>query len=162
MRQRSRLISLPTEGCKGHNVAIKTSIKNVRPAGVGHQVVTVATTGRKGNKIYRKSPCATCPWRTDAVGVFPPEAFRHSAPTAYDMAQETFACHSSGIAKPAICAGFLLKGAEHNMAVRIAYMGNKIQDDLSDKDINLFDSYRDMAVANGVDPDDPVLKNCRD
>lgn len=30
-----------------------------------------------------------CPWRVDATGEFPADAFRHSAETAYDMATET-------------------------------------------------------------------------
>ena len=28
--------------------------------------------------------------------------------------------------------------------------------------LELFESYREMAIANGVDPDDPVLADCRD
>lgn len=30
------------------------------------------------------------------MGEFPAEAFRHSAPTAYDMAESGFSCHSAG------------------------------------------------------------------
>ncbi|WP_455289311.1 DUF6283 family protein [Cupriavidus necator] len=49
--------------------------------------------GGKGG--YRRKPCGKCPWRVDATGELPAEAFRHSAETAYDMATHTFACHSS-------------------------------------------------------------------
>ena len=136
----------------------KTTVTAIRPAGPDHQVVTV--TG--GDGTYRRKPCDTCPWRVDAVGEFPAEAFRHSADTAYDMATHTFACHSSGAEKPAMCAGFLLNGSLHNMAVRLKLMGGKIDlDQVSDGGIELFESYREMAEANGVDADDPILHECR-
>ncbi|CAB5514505.1 hypothetical protein LMG26857_03564 [Achromobacter anxifer] len=132
-------------------------IVDVRPAGPEHQVVTVV--GGKGS--YRRQPCPKCPWRTDAVGEFPAESFRHSANTAYDMSDHVFACHDSGTKKPATCAGFLLRGADNNLAVRLAYMSGRLEGDVTDGGCELHDSYRDMAVANGVDPEDPVLKPCR-
>ena len=111
---------------------------------------------------YRRQPCETCPWRLDATGEFPAEAFRHSAPTAYDMATEQFACHASGTEKPATCAGFLLRGAAHNFAVRLKLMQGKLDlDAVSDGGVELFGSYREMAEANGVAPGDPVLAKCR-
>ena len=136
----------------------QAKITCVRPAGPEHQVVTVAG----GRSLYRREPCGTCPWRVDAVGEFPAEAFRLSAPTAYDMAQSAFSCHSSGSAKPALCAGFLLKGAEHNLMVRMAKMRGDIGLDVGDGGHVLHESYRDMAEANGVAPTDPVLANCRE
>lgn len=130
-----------------------TRIENIRPAGENHQVIEVVG-GKKGS--HRRKPCADCPWRKDAVGEFPAEAFRHSANTAYDMAQHTFACHQSGAEKPATCAGFLLRGADDNLSVRLRRMQGELLD-VDDDGVELFDGYRDMAVANGVDPDDPVL-----
>ena len=140
----------------------KTTITNISPAGLNengqdHQVVTVA--GEGGG--HRRQPCSNCPWRVDAVGEFPAEAFRHSAHTAYDMAQELFACHQSGSRKPATCAGFLLRGADHNMSVRIKLIqGQRL--DVEDGGHELHESYRAMAIANGVHRDDPVLAQCRD
>jgi len=96
------------------------------------------------------------------VGEFPAEAFRHSASTAYDMSDHTFACHQSGKEKPATCAGFLLRGATHNLAVRLGYMRGRFQGDVTDGGHELHESYRAMAIANGVDPEDPVLAPCRD
>lgn len=137
----------------------KSTILNVRPAGNQHQVVSV-TNG--GAKRYRRTPCSDCPWRKDAVGVFPAEAFKHSAPTAYDMSQHLFGCHQSGSDKPATCAGFLLKGATHNLAVRMGYITGDIADDVVvDDNVELHENYRAMAIANGVDEDDPVLRPCR-
>lgn len=139
-----------------------TVITNVRPAGLNdrgedHQVITV--TGGSGS--YRRTPCPNCPWRVDAVGEFPVEAFKHSASTAYDMAKETFGCHASGSDKPATCAGFLLRGADHNLSMRLRWMRGDCQD-VNDGGHKLHENYRAMAIANGVPADDPALAPCRD
>lgn len=133
---------------------------NARPAGPDHQVVTVEG-GKAG--VYRKTPCDGCPWKTANAGTFPAEAFRHSANTAYDMASHTFACHEVGYEKTtATCAGFLLRGADNNLAYRIAVIkGNIDPSKVTDGGHELFDDYRAMAEANGVDPEDPVLRPCR-
>ncbi|WP_455432578.1 DUF6283 family protein [Streptosporangium sandarakinum] len=56
-----------------------------------------------------------------------------------------------------ICAGFLLVAAADNLAVRMS--GRDYSDVHST--VELFGSYRQMAIANGVDPSDPVLAPCR-
>lgn len=137
----------------------KPRVTNRRMAGADHAVVTLA--GGRAD-LYRRSPCGQCPWRKDAVGVFPAEAFRHSASTAYDAAINTFACHESGQKAPATCAGFLLRNSANNVAVRLKAASGAIDlSSVSDGGVELFDSYREMAVANGVDPDDQVLQPCR-
>ncbi|KVD30185.1 hypothetical protein WK59_13075 [Burkholderia ubonensis] len=133
-------------------------ITRIRAAGPDHQVVTVE--GGRGS--YRRKPCAKCPWRIDATGEFPADAFRHSAETAYDMATHTFACHEAGARKPALCAGFLLRGADHNLSVRLKMIQGDRFGDLEDGGHELHENYRSMAIANGVSPDDPVLAACRD
>lgn len=145
----------------------KPRITNTRPAGDEHQVVTVE--GGRGQ--YRREPCGAeestperpgCPWRVDATGSFPAEAFAHSANTAEDLSGHTFGCHEAGATNPAICAGFLLRGADHNMAVRLR--ASKGQIDLSqviDGGHELHAGYFTMAVENGLDPDDPALRNVR-
>lgn len=126
--------------------------------GPDHAVVTVKTT----NRGYRRKPCEECPWKCENVGKeFPAEAFRASAPTAYDAAQTSFACHMSE-GEPVTCAGFLLAHSDNNLAVRIRQMNGEMDlDQVHDDGHETFASYRDMAVANGVDPDDPVLKPIR-
>lgn len=125
-----------------------------------NNVVTTVQGGRPD--VYRRQPCPKCPWRKDAVGEFPAEAFRLSAHTAYDMATSSFACHDSGAEKPAACAGFLLRGASHNLGVRMrAFKGEIDLDQVDDGGHELFDSYRAMAIANGVDSNDPALRRCR-
>lgn len=111
-----------------------------------------------------RRPCPQCPWRADLpTGVFPPEAYRHSASTAYDMAPNTFACHMAGPDSPKDCAGFLMRGADHNLAVRLKIIRKALDPrQISDGGFPLYDSYRAMAEANGVDPDDPALARCRD
>lgn len=136
----------------------ETKIINIRPADDNHQVITVAGGSERS---YRKKPCKTCPWRVDAVGIFPAEAFRHSANTAYDMADHTFGCHESGSKNPATCAGFLLRGADNNLSVRLGRMTGRYKNDVKDGGLDLHEDYRAMAQANGVDEDDPSLKKCR-
>lgn len=138
----------------------RSHVLRVRPAGTDHQVVTVA--GDTGDApSYMRRVCADCPWRKDAVGVFPPEAFRHSAETAADMATHTFACHTAGTANTKICAGFLLRGADHNLTVRLLRMRGQLQDDVDGAGHELHAGYRSMAIANGVPSDDPLLASCR-
>lgn len=134
-----------------------TKILLIRPAGNDHQVVTA----EGGGSHYRRKPCTDCPWKVEATGVFPAEAFRHSAATAYDMNTHTFGCHQSGHKHPATCAGFLLRGADHNLSVRLGYMAGRYKDDVSDDGLELHADYRTMAIANGVRPDDAILKPCR-
>jgi hypothetical protein len=110
----------------------------------------------------RKTPCAECPWRKDVkTGHFPPEAYERLANTNYDMADKIFQCHDTTDETPLVCAGFLERGADHNMTVRVAYMRGEIEKKDRSGGHKLFDNYVEMAIANGVDPDNPVLKSCR-
>lgn len=129
----------------------------------GEFAVTTLNVKATGKHVKRRKPCASCPWRKDApIGAFPAEAFRHSAATAYDGAFNTFACHESGAEKPATCAGFLLRNARNNIGVRLGLSYDRLTlDDVTDAGVELYDSYEAMAVANGVDPLDPVLDQCR-
>jgi len=112
-------------------------------------------------KAYQTKPCAECPWRTDvAPGQFPAERFRDLAATAHDMAQVQFACHKSPEGSEFGCAGFALRGAAHNLGARLAARAGRLE--AIESPYPLHDSYRAMAVANGVAPDDPALAACRD
>lgn len=137
---------------------IKTRIIDTRHADDSNQVITVEI-GRPGH--YRRAPCPGCPWKVANSGYFPAEAFRLSAPTSYDMATHKFGCHESGTNRPATCAGFLLRGAEHNLAVRLARLTGSIQADITDGGHALHSNYRAMAIANGVAPEEEVLAPCR-
>ena len=111
---------------------------------------------------HRRQPCAACPWRRDQPRRFKPARFRHSANTAHDMATHTFACHASGTVKPAICAGFLLRGADRNMTVRLMLIRGTLDlAAVSDGGHALHADYRAMATANGVRVGDAALRGCR-
>ena len=136
----------------------KVRIEAMKRAGPDHAVNTLVG-GRPD--LCRLEPCDTCPWRVDAVGEFPAEAFRIAASTSYDMARNMFACHSSGSVKPATCAGFVLR-THHNLALRFKVAEGQIDPDrISDGGHELHEDYRAMSIANGVDADDPVLWGCR-
>lgn len=78
------------------------------------------------------------------------------------MSQHVFACHESGAARPASCAGFLLRGAEHNLSVRLAQLQDRLNlSDVREDGRELFDSYRAMAIANGVGENEECLRQCR-
>jgi hypothetical protein len=124
-------------------------------------VTTITSKGGAGEG-YRRQVCATCPWRKDAeVGRFPAQAYRESAPTCYDAAMSTFACHESGKESPQTCAGFLLANSDNNIGVRIGEFKGTVDRSKVKPSVPLYDSYRDMAIANGVEPDDPVIAPCR-
>jgi hypothetical protein len=136
----------------------KSRVVQVRPAGDEHQVVSLRST----DKRYRRKPCGGCPWVKENTGDFPAEAFEHSAQTSEDMSQHVFACHESGSERSSTCAGFLLRGSANNMAVRLRTLRGEIDwDSIQEDERELYDSYREMAVGNGVDPESPALKDVR-
>lgn len=113
---------------------------------------------------FCRKPCNECPWRTDVpTHRFKPERYRNLASSAEDLSFILFACHKTNDGKEVACAGFLLRGATHNMAVRLARSRGDLKDgDVSDGGYPLFENYRAMAVANGVAQRDPALKYVRD
>lgn len=138
------------------------TVLRTRIADENHAVVTVESQNDEQQRGYRQKPCPNCPWRIDQpVGRFPAEAFRISANTAHDMSRHSFGCHMSGSKRPETCAGFLLRGADHNLAVRLDRIKGRIDLGEVSTETQLYDSYRAMAEANGVDPDDPALTPCR-
>lgn len=137
----------------------KGTIAAIHQADQNHQVVTVEGT----KPTFRRTPCQECPWvTTNPIGAFPAEAYRISANTAEDQATHKFACHMSGTTKPATCAGFLLRNSVNNLGVRMAaILGELDLSQVQPDERPLYASYKAMAVANGVDPDDPALAKCR-
>lgn len=130
----------------------------VTPADENNQVLAL----EGGAGTYRKTPCPGCPWVKENIGSFPAEAFRISAHTSYDRAMNKFGCHESGKEKPATCAGFLLRNSKNHLGVRISISrGNLDPSTLVEGERELFDSYKEMAIANGVSADDPRLALCR-
>lgn len=133
-------------------------VLGVCPVDEHNQVVS--TSGGSGQ--YRRRPCGGCPWKVENSGSFPAGAFAHSAGTAADMSGRVFGCHESGVEYPVTCAGFLLRGADHNMAIRLRLASGAIDmSQVTDGGHELHAGYVTMAVANGLDHRDPVLARCR-
>lgn len=110
----------------------------------------------------RRRPCSDCPWRTDApLRHFPPDAFERLAHTAKDMDRGIFQCHDTTDEVPLACAGFLERGADHNLTVRLAYMNGRLTRSDRSGGCDLYPDFRTMAEANGVPPDHPALNGCR-
>lgn len=111
-------------------------------------------------KQYQRQPCAECPWRQDiAPGRFPAKRFEELAYTAYDMSIIQFACH---LHENIGCAGFVLRGSLHNLGARLAISHRNLDPtQIKDGGYQLYNNYREMAIANGVSPDDPKLEHCR-
>jgi hypothetical protein len=106
---------------------------------------------------------ANCPWRLDvAPGEFTVERYIALAPCAYDQSLVIFQCHKSTDEKPVACAGFLSRGANHNLAVRMAYSTGRLTFKDRSGGLALHPHFRSLAAANGVEPNDGALRNCRD
>lgn len=108
--------------------------------------------------LYRRAPCSNCPWRVDQVGEFPADRYRDLAGCAYDASFKIFTCHKSERHKPVVCAGFLLRNSANNVSCRLMHIDGGTD---CRTDAELHGNYREMAIANGVGPDDPVLTRCR-
>lgn len=110
---------------------------------------------------FRSKCCSECPWRKDVpTGRFPPAAFRRLAKSTYDMSSIVFTCHKSNEDLPVVCAGFLLRGALHNLTIRLEIIYKRFDLGTVFETVPLFRHFREMAVANGVDPADASLKEC--
>lgn len=117
---------------------------------------------RRARVKPQRRPCAECPWRRDvAPGQFSPERFIALANTTYDMSMVQFACHKAPGGGEFACAGFLERGAVHNLAVRLAYGGGRYERCDRSGGLELVDDYREMAIRNGVPRSHPALKACR-
>lgn len=127
-----------------------------RSADAENDVITVVSDPAERRTMMTR-PCPECPWRRANAGSFPAEAFRISAPTAYDLATHTFGCHTAGAKEPRTCAGAAVRTG-HSLALRMRGEEVAQVEDIGDE---LFDDYREMAEANGVDPEDEVLRPCR-
>lgn len=55
-----------------------------------------------------------------------------------------------------------MRGADHNLTVRLWYMRGELKNDVHDGGHELHKNYRAMAIANGVSADDAALAACRD
>ncbi|WP_435852070.1 DUF6283 family protein [Streptomyces rubradiris] len=69
-------------------------------------------------------------------------------------------CHSSTAARPLLCARWLLVGADGNDTVLEMIRTGVLPWPELPAGVELYDSYAEMAIANGVDPVLPTLVEC--
>ncbi|MFD8609451.1 DUF6283 family protein [Streptomyces sp. NPDC059631] len=152
---RSGRILLPTEETPPKALPGQSAtVLAVRPA---DDVWGVVTLEYDGVPSAARQPCSgkePCPWRRDAPpGQFPTAAFEASAATSRAGSTRRFGCHSSTPARPLICAGWLLRGAEGNAEVQALMAAGQIARPELPEGVELYDSYAEMAAANGVTPE---------
>lgn len=113
-----------------------------------------------GAPFMVRRTCPECPWRRDVPpGRFPPERFRALADTCKPGGlRPMFACHLSPEGAERACAGFVLVAGPDANSVRLAAARGRFRPGEVSTDAPLFGSYREMAEANGVAPDDPALE----
>ena len=98
--------------------------------------------------------CDECPWRTDVcVGNFPPERFVALADTSKQGFGPLFACHKTADGAEHACVGWLLGDGPENLRVRLALAQGTIDLDSLVARGPIYESYGDMAEANGLTPE---------
>lgn len=116
-------------------------------------------------------PCSNCPWRLDAPpGEFPACRYESLTATAGRPGKEVgfsapiFACHRSRDGEEFACAGWLATVGYDHLGMRLAVAMGRLEPAAFEPGPDwppLYATYADLAVANGVDPDDEVLRRCR-
>lgn len=104
-----------------------------------------------------KTPCATCPFRTDApVGMWHPDEYQKLIDAESDYMGIIFSCHKHRRAKKrGMCAGWLLDQKARNVpsiALRLKLTTDKealqAYKDVSAKGVSLYSSVFAMARIN--------------
>lgn len=131
-------------------------VVRTRPAGPDHQVVTIEGAEWVSSPALQRLPLAEgCRGRisTGSFRALGQHRIRHGAK---HLCVPPVWCSKAGHLRR-----ILLRGADHNLSVRLGYLKGVIDHDVKDGGLALHDGYREMAIANGVDPDHPALKQCR-
>jgi len=120
-------------------------------------------------RVHR--PCQECPWKVDAeAGKFPTCRYEQLTATAGAPGAEVwldapiFACHKSPEGGERACAGWLATVGRDHLGIRMAVITGRLDPvalDPGEGWPELHPTYAAMAIANGVDPDDPTLRRCR-
>lgn len=110
-----------------------------------------------GFRITRQ--CAECPWRRDVpTGKFPPERYVRLFKTVQQGLNPHFACHRSADETPQVCVGYLLVDGVNNWSARYAAAMGAFDPKQLVATGPLYESFVEMALANGVDIDDLVVQ----
>lgn len=113
----------------------------------------------------RKRPCEECPWRRDTPpGQFPAERYEALRNTSGSRGNEVafdapmFGCHKSADGNEIACAGWLAVVGYEHLGVRLALMDHRLPPEAMSPGEDwpdLFDSYAEMAAAQGADSCSP-------
>lgn len=112
---------------------------------------------------HRRFPCGPCPWKRDAVpGEFSAERYECLAVTSGNgvaFGAPMFGCHRGepGTDADLACAGWLAVAGREHPSVRLAVAFGRLPADALEPGENwpdLYESYAEMAEANGANPDD--------
>lgn len=99
----------------------------------------------------RSETCTECPWRRDvAVGHFPPERYVSLRRTCEQGFNNVFACHQTAEGHETVCVGYLMVDGLNNFRVRLAVIQGQYDPKMLKATGPLYESFREMAVANGV------------
>lgn len=95
-------------------------------------------------------PCGECPWRKDVpTGKFPPERFEALRGSVEQGFAPMFACHRTKEGEEQACAGYMLSADSlNNFNVRLT----SAEHPEYRSDVPLFETYDEMARANGYKP----------
>lgn len=106
---------------------------------------------QKSPGFRARKTCDECPWRKDVpVGRFPPERFAKLRPTVQQGFNILFACHKTDDGRDETCVGFLLVAGDNNWTVRLAHSHGRFQYDELEATGPLYESFEEMARANGL------------
>jgi len=95
--------------------------------------------------------CDECPWRKNAApGRFAPERYVALAGTSKQGFGAIFTCHKTDDGNEHACVGWLMVDGPENLVVRFAIAKGDIDFKNLRSRGELYDSYGEMAEANGV------------
>lgn len=115
--------------------------------------MTASCANQKKPGFRMRKTCDECPWRKDVpVGRFPPERFIQLRRTVKQGFNPLFACHKTFEGRDETCVGYLLVDGDNNWMVRFAASQGHIDRDQLEASGPLYDSFEQMARANGVKP----------
>ena len=105
----------------------------------------------------KRSPCSSCPWRKDAkLGLWHDDHYREMADSCQRDGHSRMGCHKSTLENFTVCAGWVLVLGYNAIGVRLGHMQGKFdpENDFDAGGLGLYESWEEMAKANGVDTPD--------
>ena len=115
--------------------------------------------------LSKRRPCKTCPWRKDAeLGYWHQDHYRDMAKSCQRDGPNQMMCHQSRDTNQIVCAGWVLVLGFDAIGVRRAVHNGDFDPnrDFESGGLELYDSWEEMAEANGVYTPDYRVGSGRD